>query len=72
LGRPAGAEAAACREGHGRIARQHDRLGLAVPGIATSSHGGQVEGLPDPIERQEPAKDGGTVVQPDEHLALFC
>jgi hypothetical protein len=31
------------------VACERDRLGLAVPGIAASSHGCQVEGLPDPI-----------------------
>jgi len=60
-------KAPACRQVHRRIrlqvvARELDRLGLAVPGVAAASHGRQVQGLPDLIQRQEPAKGGGAVV----------
>jgi hypothetical protein len=44
-------------------------LWLAVPGVAAASHGCQVPGPADPIERQEPAPDHGPVVQHHEHLA---
>ena len=44
------------------VARELDGLWLAVPGIATSSYGGQVQSFADRIERQEQAKGGGAVV----------
>jgi hypothetical protein len=44
------------------VARELDGLWLAVPGIAASSYGGQVQSFADRVERQEQAQGGGAVV----------